>query len=89
MTQTIVTCPSCEGFGWFEDEGVVQDCDWCDGIGYIFRDANGIDSHIPPAEYAAVSDTLERLEAERMRAMGYTGEAKKPWEQAIRKQGSK
>lgn len=81
----IVRCVSCEGYGWFEDDdGQTQDCDWCGGIGYVYRDANGLDIRIPPADYQAVSAQLEQLEIERLRALGYTGEAKKPWEQKIR-----
>ena len=87
MSISIVPCPSCEGFGWFEDEdGAAQDCDWCAGIGYIYREADGLDKRIPPADYGLVSDQLEHLETQRLRAMGYTGEAKKPWEQKIRQQ---
>ncbi len=86
MMQAIVTCPSCEGFGWFDDDGITQDCDWCDGIGYIYRDANGLDKPIPTADYVVVSEQLEQLETQRLRTMGYTGEAKRPWEQAIRQQ---
>ena len=87
MTPTIIPCPSCEGFGWFEDDdGAAQDCDWCGGIGYIYRQADGLDKPIPPADYGLVSDQLEQLETQRLRAMGYTGEAKKPWEQKIRQQ---
>lgn len=83
----IIPCPSCEGFGWFEDDdGAAQDCDWCSGIGYIYRDANGIDRPIPAADYDAVAEQLEQLETERLRAMGYTGQAKKPREQKIRQQ---
>jgi hypothetical protein len=81
----IVQCVSCEGFGWFEDEdGQAQDCDWCGGIGYTYRDANGVDRRIPVSDYESVAAQLEQLETERLRAMGYTGEAKKPWEQKIR-----
>jgi hypothetical protein len=84
---SIVPCPSCEGFGWFEDEdGAAQDCDWCAGIGYIYRTGDGLDKRIPPADYERVSEQLEQLETDRLRAMGYTGEAKKPWEQKIRQQ---
>jgi hypothetical protein len=84
---TIIRCPSCEGFGWFEDDdGAAQDCDWCGGIGYIYRDAEGVDRPIPLADYEAVAEQLEQLETERLRAMGYTGQAKKPWEQKIRQQ---
>ena len=82
----IVRCPSCEGFGWFEDEdGVAQDCDWCGGVGYSYRDEQGIDHRIPAADYEKVAARLEELEAERLRSMGYTGKAKKPWEQDIRR----
>lgn len=81
----IVRCESCEGYGWFEDEeGQAQDCDWCGGVGYVYRDTDGLDHHIPPTDYQSVSDRLEQLETERLREMGYTGEAKKPWEQKIR-----
>lgn len=87
MSATIVPCPSCEGFGWFEDDdGTAQDCDWCGGIGYVYREAHGLDKRIPPADYEQVSSQLEQLETQRLRAMGYTGEAKKPWEQKIRQQ---
>jgi len=83
----IVQCVSCEGLGWFEDEdGQTQDCDWCGGIGYTYRDANGVDRRIPKEDYEAVSERLEALETERLRRMGYTGVAKKPWEQKIRQQ---
>lgn len=79
-------CISCDGFGWFEDDdGLAQDCDWCGGIGYTYRDATGVDHRIPPADYEAVSARLEALERERLRQLGYTGEARKPWEQAIRR----
>ena len=80
----IVQCVSCEGFGWFEDEdGQAQDCDWCGGIGYNYRDG-GVDRRIPIADFEAVSSRLEQLETARLREMGYTGEAKRPWEQKIR-----
>jgi hypothetical protein len=80
----ILQCVSCEGFGWFEDEdGQAQDCDWCGGIGYTYRDG-GLDRRIPIADYEAVSSRLEQLETERLHEMGYTGEAKRPWEQKIR-----
>ena len=83
----IARCVSCDGFGWFDDEfsGEAEDCDWCAGVGYVFRDEAGRDQPIPPAEYAAVAEELERLELERLREMGYQGEARKPWRQAIRK----
>lgn len=84
LTPTL--CPSCEGIGWFEDEisGVVADCDWCGGVGYVYRDAHGIDSRIPAHEWGQLAAQLETLEQERLREMGYTGSAKKPWEQDIR-----
>lgn len=83
----IVRCVSCEGYGWFtdEDDGQVMDCDWCGGAGYVYRDAGGVDHKIPEADYGAVADRLETLEIERLREMGYTGQARKPWEQAVRK----
>lgn len=81
----IVRCVSCDGFGWFEEDGErATDCEWCGGIGYTYRDAAGRDRRIPRADYEAVSQRLEQLETERMREIGYTGEARKPWEQAIR-----
>ena len=43
------------------------------------------DRAIPPADYAAVAEELERLEEERLRELGYQGGAKRPWRQAIRK----
>ena len=83
----IVRCASCEGYGWFEDEfsGQVEDCDWCGGVGYVYRDQAGNDMPIPPADFAAVAEQLEQLEVERLREMGYQGHAKKPWQQVIRK----
>lgn len=81
----VVRCASCEGYGWFEDDdGITQECDWCGGIGYVYRDAEGVDQRIPEADYKAISERLEQLETERLRALGYSGEAKKPWEQKIR-----
>lgn len=83
----IVRCVSCDGYGWFEEvDGSATDCDWCDGAGYVYRDENGIDRKIPEADYGKVADKLETLEADRLHEMGYTGDAKKPWEQAIRQQ---
>lgn len=84
---TIVRCLSCEGYGWLEDDftGEAADCDWCGGAGYVYRDEQGIDHKIPLADYGKVADTLEKLEQERLREMGYSGQAKKPWEQDIRK----
>ncbi|MXX50307.1 MAG: hypothetical protein F4Z39_04560 [Chloroflexi bacterium] len=82
---TIVRCPSCDGFGWFEDEiGLGEDCDWCAGAGYVYRDAAGRDQPIPSQAYPQVADQLEMLEAERLRELGYQGVAKKPWQQQIR-----
>ncbi|HLV34835.1 MAG TPA: hypothetical protein VKY59_06975 [Spirillospora sp.] len=80
----IVRCVSCDGYGWFEEDGVTEDCDWCGGAGYVYRDARGVDHKIPEADYGKVADILEKLEAERLRELGYTGAAKKPWEQAAR-----
>jgi hypothetical protein len=86
MTQ-IIRCASCDGYGWQDDdEGGVQDCDWCGGVGYVYREADGTDRPIPASDYASVAGTLEQLEQERLREMGYSGEAKKPWEQAVRQQ---
>jgi hypothetical protein len=84
---SIVMCPACDGYGWTEEDetGSALDCGWCDGAGYVYRDANGVDRKIPAAEYASVADKLEKLEQERLRSMGYTGTAKKPWEQDVRK----
>ena len=83
----LVRCVSCDGYGWFEElEGDTVDCDWCGGTGYVYRDTNDVDRKIREADYGKVADQLETLEAVRMREMGYSGEAKKPWEQAIRHQ---
>ena len=84
---TIIRCASCDGYGWFEDafSGESEDCDWCDGIGYVYRDEGGGDRAIPKADYDAVAEELEALERQRLRQMGYSGDAKKPWRQAIRK----
>jgi hypothetical protein len=82
-----VRCISCDGFGWIEDDfsGESSDCDWCGGVGYVYRDEQGIDHKIPPADLAPLHDVLEQLEQERLREMGYSGQAKKPWEQDVRK----
>jgi hypothetical protein len=86
MNETILRCPSCEGYGWLEDDdGNAQDCDWCGGVGYVYRDAAGPHRRIPDTDYPQVAETLERLETERLRELGYSGGAKKPWEQAVRK----
>ncbi len=83
----IIRCPSCEGYGWHTDEftGEATDCAWCSGVGYVYQNADGVQHPIPPDDYGAVSDQLEALEQDRMRELGYQGEAKPPWEQAIRK----
>lgn len=79
-------CISCDGYGWIEDdEAGVIDCPWCAGVGYVYHGEDQIDRRIPPEDWDAVSETLERLEHERLREMGYSGTARKPWEQEIRK----
>ena len=85
--KTIIRCASCDGFGWFEDDfsGESEDCDWCAGAGYVYRDGDGRDRQIPPTDYVAVAEELELLELERLREMGYQGSARKPWQQAIRR----
>jgi hypothetical protein len=70
-----------------DEDGVTEDCDWCGGAGYVYRGGDGADRRIPEADYPQVADMLEQLEVERLRKMGYSGEAKKPWEQAVRKRG--
>lgn len=84
----IVRCISCDGYGWFTDDFTdeTEDCDWCTGVGYVYRDSDGVDHKIPPADYGKVSAVLEKLETKRMRDLGYTGTAKHPDEQPIRKQ---
>ncbi|MEM6528148.1 MAG: hypothetical protein AAF653_07615 [Chloroflexota bacterium] len=83
----IVRCMSCDGYGWHTDEftGETEDCDWCGGTGYVYVTAEGVQQRIPASDYGRVADTLEKLEQARMRELGYTGEAKPPWEQNIRK----
>ncbi|TVR20817.1 MAG: hypothetical protein EA396_09670 [Anaerolineaceae bacterium] len=83
----LVRCVSCDGYGWFEDEDTFEavDCDWCDGSGYVYRDANGVDSKIPQADYARIASRLETLDAQRLRELGYTGSAKHPDDQAVRR----
>jgi hypothetical protein len=85
-TMKIVRCVSCEGYGWFTDEftGETADCDWCGGVGYVYQE-EGVDRRIPESDFGRVADTLEKLDVERMREMGYKGEPKKPWEQAVRR----
>jgi hypothetical protein len=84
----IVRCISCDGYGWFREEyeDEAEECDWCGGIGYVFRDASGIDQRILPEQLVdpSISALLEQMETERMQQMGYRGEARKPWEQRIR-----
>jgi hypothetical protein len=82
----IVRCISCDGYGWFEDDETFEaiDCTWCAGIGYVYRDADGVDHQIPQADYGKVSAKLERLEQDRMRDLGYTGTARHPDDQPIR-----
>jgi hypothetical protein len=67
----IVRCLSCEGYGWYEDEFTSEttDCDWCDGVGYVYRDAQNIDHKIPLEDLKQpdISAQLELLEGERLR----------------------
>lgn len=83
---SIARCVSCDGYGWFEgaSAGESEDCDWCRGLGYVYRDAARGDSPIPKADFGKVAHELERLEAERLRELGYQGTARKPWQQKIR-----
>jgi hypothetical protein len=87
MTTKIIRCISCDGFGWFEDDftGDVQECDWCGGVGYVYKNENETHTHIPKTDFETVADELERLEIERLHQLGYQGQAKKPWQQDIRK----
>lgn len=82
----IVRCPSCDGYGWLEPDAdeASGECAWCAGVGYVYREARGVDTPIPPADYDRAAADLERLEADRLRELGYTGAAVKPWEQAVR-----
>lgn len=85
----IVRCAACDGYGWLDDdeEGASAEsaeCRWCGGIGYVYRDERGIDRRIPESDYEQQAERLEQLELERLREIGYTGTAKKPWEQAVR-----
>ena len=80
----IVRCVSCDGYGWFNDEET--ECDWCGGTGYVYRDERGVDHRIPDSDYGKVADQLEKMEMDRMRDLGYTGTARHPDEQPIRKQ---
>ncbi|MBE2272103.1 MAG: hypothetical protein IAE80_27965 [Anaerolinea sp.] len=87
MLDTVVRCAACDGYGWIDDEETHAEieCKWCGGIGYVYRDERGVSRRIPESDYTALADTLERLEVERLREIGYTGAPKKPWEQEIRK----
>lgn len=78
----LVRCPSCDGYGWLDDDEA--ECGWCRGAGYVYRDARGTDRVIPPGDYGAVAGALETLERARLAELGYSGGPKKPWEQAIR-----
>jgi hypothetical protein len=82
----LTRCVSCDGYGWHTDDftGEATDCDWCGGVGYVYRDENGVDHKIPASDYGKVADQLEQLEDERLRELGYTGSAKHPDEQPIR-----
>ncbi len=83
----IVRCPSCEGYGWVSDlDDGDQDCTWCAGIGYVYRDERGADRPILASELPGLVEQLEALELVRLREIGYSGAAKKPWEQAIRQE---
>ncbi len=81
----IVRCVSCNGYGWLEENGTVEECDWCGGIGYVYRDAQRVDHRIPDADDPMIAETLEGLEQQRMRELGYTGAAKHPDQQDIRR----
>lgn len=84
---TIIRCVACDGYGWVDDpDEPGADCTWCGGIGYVYRDERGIDRRIPAAELDGLTETLERLETERLRELGYSGGAKKPWQQQIRRE---
>jgi hypothetical protein len=86
----IVRCAACDGYGWLDDDEDAStesaECRWCGGIGYVYRDERGVDRRIPPTDYERHAETLERLELERLREIGYTGTAKKPWEQRVRQE---
>lgn len=93
----IIRCDACDGYGWIEadfdadadeaadaGDGSDAECRWCGGIGYVYRGADGISRRISPEDCTLHAETLERLELERLREIGYTGQAKKPWQQQIR-----
>lgn len=85
-SRSLARCASCDGFGWFDDGlgGDGEECDWCAGAGYVYREGER-DSVIPRADYADLAEELEALELERLRELGYQGQAKQPWQQRIRK----
>ena len=80
----IVRCVSCNGYGWLEENGTAEACDWCGGVGYVYRDAQMVDHHIPERDDTLIAGKLEELEAQRMRELGYTGQARHPDQQPIR-----
>lgn len=91
----LVRCVACDGYGWvsdaFDDEdgSGETECSWCKGVGYVYRDDQGVDHPVPPADYGRVAAELETLETARLRELGYTGAAKKPWEQEVRGENAK
>ncbi|MBK8027737.1 MAG: hypothetical protein IPK19_41740 [Chloroflexi bacterium] len=92
--EKIARCAVCDGYGWIEadpdaigdpdDESDGSECMWCGGIGYVFQNERGVSRRIPSDLLAIHSETLEQLELARLREIGYSGEAKKPWQQQIR-----
>jgi hypothetical protein len=81
----IVRCASCDGYGWVSEFDAGEEiCEWCSGNGYVYRTEAGVDQPISPADLLVHADELEQLEVERLHEMGYSGQAKKPWEQAVR-----
>lgn len=94
MTDPVIRCVACDGYGWLaadsldtddETDGGDVECAWCGGIGYVYRAEGGVDRRIPPADLDVLTAMLEALEVARLREMGYTGEAKQPWRQQIRR----
>ncbi len=93
---SIARCAVCDGYGWIaqerdpfddlfsEGEADSVECRWCGGIGYVTQDARGVARRIPAEDLPALADRLEALEVERLRAIGYSGAAKAPRQQAIR-----
>ncbi len=55
-----------------------KDCDWCGGLGYVYRDGRGLERPIPPNEYDRLAHQLEALDEERLRELGYRGKAQAP-----------